>query len=526
MVRFSPSAYISTGDDEKIKEPRTYQEAISSPEANEWLHAMSEEMQALMTNGTWEYVNRPSGTTVLPHKWVFKLKLAMDGTVERFKARLVVGGHRQRDDIDYADVFAPVGRFASMRTLLAKVAAEDMELHAVDISNAFLNGNLDIPVYMAQPEGFDNGNPNEVCKLKKTLYGLKQAPREWYRVLSEGLGGLGLTASENDQALWTGDGIIVLHWVDDLLIAANDLKALSEVKKKILSRYKGRDLGPAEAYLNMLIERDREARTLKISQPKHIDEVLRRFDMDESRPNAVPMSAGADLTKRKANEASADKTTYAGCVGALMYLAAVTRPDLCTAVHMLAQHMADPAERHWTQLKGVLRYLAGTRALGITYGTSEDKMAGWSDADYATCKDTRRSRTGFIYTVYGGAVAWTSKKQSVVAQSSAESEYIAGAAAAREGAWLRRMCWDLGVAMDSTPVLHMDNRAAISMGENAADSARTKHIEVAHHYLRATVARRVLRLLYTPTDENVADLFTKPLAGAKFGKFVSMAGMR
>jgi hypothetical protein len=464
---------------------------------------------------------------------VYKLKYNPDGSIERFKARLVAGGHRQRDGVDYTEVFAPVGKFDSLRGMLATAAAEDLELEMVDISNAFLNGVLETPVYMLQPPGYETGAPGAVCKLKKTLYGLKQAPKEWFNVLKKGLEAIGFKQSDADQAFWaciagTKNTVYILHWVDDLIMGCANMARLREAKARILARFKGRDLGSADAYLNVVIERDRSARTLKISQPRHAEGILAKLDMDEAKPKSVPMSAGADYTRTASDDTpleSEEARLYAESVGALLYLASVTRPDLAMTVSVLARHLTKPCTRHWQLLKHVLRYLKGTQTMGIMYGTSEEPLELYTDADYASCKDTRRSRNGFVFKMYGGAVSWSSKLQSVVAQSSAESEYIAGAHAARHAVWVRRLCTDMGLRISGPVRLQADNQAAIFMAANSADSSRTKHIEVPYHFLRQVVARGVIRMMHVSTEDNAADMFTKPLGDVKFKKFRSLIGM-
>jgi hypothetical protein len=188
--------------------------------------------------------------------------------------------------------------------------------------------------------------------------------------------------------------------------------------------------------------------------------------------------------------------------------------------------MATPAPRHWELAKGLLKYLAGTSSHGIVYACElELELEGWTDADYATCKDTRKSRGGFVFTLGGGAISWSSKLQSVVATSTAESEYVASSFAAREAVWLRRICTDMGVGVNEPVLINADNQAAIKMAANSCDTARTKHIDVAYHYLRETVARNLIVLAYVNTADNAADVFTKPLAADKFKKFIRMIGV-
>ena len=290
----------------KIMEPTSVVQAKASPEWPEWEQAMQAEMDALLENGTWELAATPPGVKPLPCKWVFKIKWAADGGIERFKARLVVGGHRQVDGVDYSEVYAPVGRFASLRALLGKAAHEDLELAAIDISNAFLHGELDHPIYMRQPVGFYTGNADITCKLNKTLYGLKQSPKEWYEVLSAGLTSFGFNSCEYDRALWSGrfgnHAVHLLHWVDDIIIASDSKTVLNDVKTKILSKFKGRDLGDVEQYLNIKIRRNRQLKTLQLSQPTHVSELLEKFNLLDCKPRTVPMLSSADVSKIKTNE--------------------------------------------------------------------------------------------------------------------------------------------------------------------------------------------------------------------------------
>ena len=513
-------------------EPTTLHEARMSPDWHDWHNAMDEEHNALLSNGTWELVDTPPGITPLPCKWVFKVKHKPDGTIERYKARLVAGGHRQRDGIDYADVFAPVSRFATVRTLLALAAHNDWPLHSIDISNAFLNATLDTPVYMRQPEEFSNGNSNQSCKLLKTLYGLKQAPKEWYLNLSKTLEAYGFIQSSADTAMWykpatsTSPPVYLATWVDDIIYTTATDDNIAAVRDYIMTAYKARDLGATTHHLNIYIERDRKAKTLKISQPTLIDSIVNEFNMADSNPKSIPMSPGCDISKLTDQDTPLpQEVPYAKCVGALLYLSSTTRPDLALCVSLLAKHMSKPAMRHWTYAKSVLAYLNTTKTYGITYGTSNETLQAYTDADYAACKDTRKSRTGYVFTLFGGAITWSSKQQSVVALSTAESEYIAACHTAREGIWLQRLCKDLGIDCDGPLALHADNKASIHMATNSSDTARTKHIDVAYHFLRQSVLRHLIRMVFCPSDKNPADMFTKPLASAKFGIFTRFVGM-
>jgi len=327
-----------------------------------------------------------------------------------------------------------------------------------------------------------------------------------------------------------GPPAYILHWVDDLVIACRGERAAEIIKAAVLTKFKGRDLGPAEAYLGVRIERDRRARVLKLSQPLHLQRLLTDAGMTDAKSKAIPMAHGAQPWHAAHKPAPLDDAAanqYRRTVGGLLYVANVTRPDLSCAVAMLSRYFSQPHAYHAQLLQQLLRYVASTLDMALCYGgQSKLQLQAWTDSDYATCKDTRRSRTGWLFTLNNGAVSWKSQLQTVVAQSTAESEYIAGASAAKEAVWLHRVCFRLGVPAEGPVVLRADNQAAIFMASAGADSSRTKHIDVVYHFLRQCVARYQLRLLHVPTDDNPADMFTKPLADIKFCKFRAMLGLR
>jgi len=511
-------------------DPETFDEAMASRQQAQWVEAMQDEFLALVENKTWDLVEAdevPRGQQVLPCKWVYKTKRGANNVVERFKARVVAGGHRQKEGVDFGEVFAPVSKHATLRLFYSKVAADNLELHSLDISNAFLNGVLDKPVYMKLPKGYEVHG--KVCRLKKTLYGLKQAPREWYQVLSAAMRELGFTASYNDAALWYKDlpsgRVWVLHWVDDLQVAHQDLQEVINVKKGLLTMFKGKDLGETQRYLNMEIERDRSAGTLKMSQPLNVQGLVGKLNLGDANARELPFSPGAAVEAWTVGDKEFEDTKlYSEVVGGLLYLSCCTRPDICFAVNTLSRYMSKPTVRHFEQLKGVVRYLKGTANKGIVFGRS-GTVEGFTDADFAACKDTRRSRSGLVFISHGGAVLWGSKLQPLVTISTAEAEYVAAAYAAREAVWLGRAAVDLQLLDVASVVLKCDNQSALHMGANSADTSRTKHIEIRHHFLRECVQSGSLVMQYVPTDDNVADLFTKALPRDKVRKLTGLLGL-
>jgi len=498
-------------------EPATYAEAIGGEHAAEWGQAMDEEIQSLAKYETWTLEDLPPGAKAIPVKWVYKVKKDATGNIERYKARLVVKGFHQREGIDYTEIYAPVSKYATLRALLAHVAGNDYELHQLDVKTAFLQGELEETVYVQQPPGYEERG-DKVCRLHRALYGLKQAPRAWHQRLKAELESNGFTESAADPGLFIGGKALLLVYVDDLLIAAPDAATVDAVKKTLLAAFDARDLGKAEFFLGMRLERQRDARTLKLTQERLAKDLVDKYGLGDAKKKTTPMSVALKLKASDGDPLDRDTYDYASLVGSLLYLSVCTRPDISYAVGVLSKFMANPTTTHWNAAKAVLRYVAGSIDTGITYGGggngASDGVYGYCDADYAGDLDTRRSTTGYVFLINGGAVSWASKRQATVAASTTEAEYIAAAAAAKEALWLRTLLRELG-ASQQTVSIYADNQSAMKVISNPITSARSKHIDVAHHLVRERAARGEVAFTYIPTAEMVADALTKALPEPK-----------
>ena len=381
---------------EELKEPTSYHEAVSGAQAQMWMKAMDEEMTSLLSNGTWTLDNIPDGVKPIPVKWVYKIKRDAAGNIERYKARLVTKGFRQREGVDYNEVYAPVSKHTTLRALLAMVAAEDLELHQLDVKTAFLNGELEEDIYMVQPPGYEEGGPGIACHLKKALYGLKQAPRAWHTKLKGELETMGFQASETDPGMYIQrrkeSNVYILVYVDDILIIAKDLELVKDIKKALMTTFDARDLGEAAYFLGWEIKRDRVKKTIKVTQQRMTADLVNKYGMKNVRPKTTPMSTALKMTK-KGEELDTNVYHFSELVGSLLYLSVCTRPDIAQATGALARYMSKPTTEHWTAAKGVLKYLAGTEDTGITYRPEKMDIMGYSDADYAGDLDTRRLTT-------------------------------------------------------------------------------------------------------------------------------------
>lgn len=506
-------------------DPTCFKEAVKH---THWQAAMNEELSALEENDTWDIVPLPSDKIAIGCKWLFKTKYNPDGSIDRHKARLVILGCRQKYGIDYMETFAPVAKMATVRALFAVVAMKGWPLFQLDVKNAFLHGELEDVVYMKLPEGYSglgsristameaskNINlSNLVCKLKKALYGLKQAPRLWFLKLSLTLKDIGYIQSKSDYSLFTytsgEDLTIILIYVDDILITGNSEMSISSLKSVLFQQFHMKDMGPASYFLGLEITRNETG--IFVSQSKYTEDLLKEFGMANSTPLKLPMDVHLKLTADKGDPLP-NPHQYQRLLGKLIYLT-VTRPDLTYAVHILTQFMHRPTNVHMQSAKRILRYLKGSTGQGILFAaSSRAQLTAYCDSDWASCPFSRKSTSGFCILFGESPVSWKTKKQTVVARSSAEAEYRAMALASCEVTWLTQLLKDLGICNLPSTLLRCDNQAAISIAANPVLHERTKHIEIDCHYVRDQINSGAIQTQHVPTHAQVADLLTKPLS--------------
>ena len=516
--------------DSEVDDPGKVHEALNGKHSDQWKEAMKSEYSSLITNDTWELVPPPEGKNIVGSRWVLKVKRNEDGSIDRFKARLVAQGYSQVRGVDYEEVFSPVARYTSVRSLLALANAQDLEIHQMDVKTAFLNGSLDCEIYMSQPEGFvDPDRPNHVCKLKKSIYGLKQSARCWNTTLDEYLKSVGYCKSKADECIYVksvkeASGhisfVILGVYVDDIIPVSNDPAMLKAEKAALCERFEMIDQGEIHYLLGLSIKRDRESRTLTISQPNYTEKVLRKFGMENCKPVSTPLEPGRKFQQLSSSDEPFDIQTYQQAIGCLTYMSTATRPDIAAAVGVLSQYMSKPSKDHWMGVKRVLRYLKGTLNYGLKFSVhgEQTELNGYSDADWAGDVDTRRSTTGYVFQFGNGTISWSSRKQPTVAKSSTEAEYVALSSATQEAIWLRRLMKDFGKQIDSPTTIYEDNQGAIELAKNAKYHSRTKHIDICHHFVRERVVSNEIRVIYCRTEDMVADIMTKGLPKPTFEK--------
>ncbi|CAN1152028.1 Retrovirus-related Pol polyprotein from transposon TNT 1-94, partial [Linum perenne] len=379
--RLNPTykAFITTLDNERV--PDNIHEALNNPK---WREAVRDEIQALEKNNTWSLVMLPPGKKTVDCKWIFSIKYKADGSIERFKARLVARGFTQSYGIDYEETFAPVAKLSTVRVLLSLAVNLDWPLHQLDVKNAFLNGDLSEEVYMKVPAGMDPEKSGVVCKLQKALYGLKQSPRAWFERFSSAVKSGGYVQCQTDHTLFVKHGMsgrmsVLIVYVDDIIITGDDYTEITKLKKRLATEFEIKDLGYLKYFLGMEIARSKGC--LIVSQRKYVLDLLNEIGMLGCKPVDTPMEQNKRWN-RETEPALVEKGRYQRLVGKLIYLSH-TRPDIAYAVGIVSQHMQSPNEDHLEAVYRILRYLKGSPGLGLQFRKNDARgIEVYTDASW------------------------------------------------------------------------------------------------------------------------------------------------
>lgn len=508
-------------------EPENYKEVTEHPEKDKWLEAMQAEYNSLLKHGTWTLVDRPSDRKTTKCKWVFKIKKDTSGQVTKYKARLVAKGFTQVAGVDYGETFSPVARLSSVRLLFAFAVHYGLQVEHLDVETAFLNGDLEEQIYMEQPEGFSTDPKRKVCLLKKALYGLKQAPRQWNIKVCEAMRALSLTQATTEHCIYyKREGknfLIVAVFVDDFFLLSNSDSMKSNFKKELKTKFIVKDLGLLRDCLGMRVTQNKDGITL--DQTKYIEKLISKFGMSDAISVTTPLELGLKLTLPEKEDENPE-VPFQELIGSLMYISICTRPDIAHAVSYLSQFNAHYGGVHWKAAKRVLRYLKGTKDMKLHFKSdSQLYPTGYADADYGNNLVDRRSYTGFMFMMSGAPVSWEARKQRTVALSTTEAEYMALGEACKEAIYLKTLINEtFGITQAIT--IYTDNQSSIKLAHNNTYHARTKHIDIRHHFIRDSLSHHNLQIQYIHTNDMVADVLTKPLSKLKHFKCVNSFGLQ
>jgi hypothetical protein len=494
-------------------EPFRVEEALQD---SDWVLAMQEELNNFKRNEVWSLVPRPR-QNVVGTKWVFRNKQDEHGVVIRYKARLVAKGYAQVAGLDFEETFAPVTRLESIRTLLAYAAHHSFKLFQMDVMSVFLNGPIKEEAYVEQPPDFeDDRYPDHVYKLSKALYGLKQAPRAWYECLRDFIISNAFKVGKADPTLFTktcnGDLFVCQIYVDDIIFGSTNQKSCEEFSMVMMQKSEMSMMGELNYFLGFQVKQLKKGTF--ISQTKYTQDLLKRFGMKDAKLANTPMGTDGHLDLKKGGK-SVDQKAYRSMIGSLLYLCA-SRLDIMLSVCMCARVQSNPKECHLVAVKRILRYLVSTPCFGIWYpkGSTFD-LIGYSDSDCAGCKVDRKSTSGTCQFLGRSLVSWSSKKQTFVALSPAEAEYVAAGQCCVQLLWMRQTLRDFGYNLSKVPLL-CDNESAILLANNPVEHNRSKHIDICHHFLRDHQQRGDINIYHISTENQLADIFTKPLDEKRF----------
>ncbi|CAI7786390.1 unnamed protein product [Closterium sp. NIES-53] len=523
VPRFASMLLAPEGDPDApdIPTPRSYAEANTGPYSAQWQVAMVAEMASLKSTGTYVDVVPLSRANIVDKMWIFRVKRP-PGTPPAFKARYVARGFSERQGVDYFQTLSPTPKMTTLRVLLHVAAQLDYELHSLDFSTTFLQDILHEEIWLRRPSGFSG-----------SFHAGTQAPREWLDTLRTTLPALGFTSSTADPSLFLRTDtslppFYVLMYVDDLVFATADTKALTLVKSELQNRHTCTDLGELRSYIGLQITRDRARRTITLTQSHMVHQVLQHFGYQFSLPEPTPLSTSHLLSDPPLDESVEPCGPYPELVGCLMNLMTCTRPELAYPLSLLARYMAPGRHRkvHWDAAKRVLRYLCSTTGMGLVLGGQGPVvLTGHTNASWVDDLATQRSSQGYTFSLGSGSVSWRSTRSSSVLSSSCEVEIYARAIAAQELCWLTFLMTDLGEQPGSPPVLYVDNKAMIALCQEHRPEHQTKHIAMRYFLARELQQRGQLHLAYVATRANTADIFTKALLPGDHQRFSTVLGL-
>ena len=530
--------------------PQSFKQAMLHIDRDQWIKSIQLELDSLRERKVFKLCQLPVRRKAIDCRWVFAIKRDSNNQIIKHKARLVVKGFRQKEGIDYNETFAPTVRMKSIKLILAIAAIQDFEIKQLDFDTAFLNAGLDEEIYVKIPEGYQikEGIPspkfgvNNVLKLEKALYGLKQAPRQWWLELTGTLNGLGYYSSPLDEGLYIKTiqvegkeySLFLLLYVDDTIIIYPKIveKVWISDKSSIEKKYKIKDLGDCEWILNMLLIRDRNLKSISLSQEGYINLILGEFDMLDCKSDVTPFlypDLSVPPPKIECYELDSKETKlYQSIVGSLMYAANITRVDIAYITHALARYCNKPMNYHLAAAKKVLRYLKGSSNLKMIFQSRIKfdpnvpfRITIFSDSNWAMDKDDRKSTGGYVVLINGCPISWQSKKHSTVALSSTEAEYYSLTDAVTEGMFLRQW-FKYYLKVDLTINIYCDNQGAMHIADHSTNHNRTKHIDIKHFYVRQHVKDKKVVISFVPTTDQLADILTKPVKKIIFQRLVKL----
>jgi hypothetical protein len=508
-----------------INEPKTFAEAMASPDKEKWLEAIKLELSNMKKRDVWKLVKKssmPPNRRMVGCKWVFKIKA--DGT---YRARLVAQGFSQIPGVDFTENFAPVMNDETLRIMLLFMLLTNSESEQIDVETAFLYGELQELIYMMCPEGLEI--PDDECVLlTKSIYGLVQAARQWYKKFIRTLKSIGFNQCLTDPCLLCkdhgADGMVILAIYVDDCICIGKRSAIDWTIKEIEKHFIIKKMGEVKNYVGCRITK-LEGKSLLLTQPELLKGLERKFgnivrDMryynTPAMPNDIVMrpQIGDPLLSKE------DQQLYRSGVGMLLYLTKHSRPDISNAVRELSKVMDGATECHMKNMLRCIKFVIDTKEKGLLIAPFDLddvwEFQAFCDSDYSGDRDKRLSVTGYIIYLMGVAIAWKARAQRSVTLSSTEAEYVAISEVCREILFVAQVLEFLKLKVKRPIVVRVDNVGAIYMANNQTTSQRTKHVDVRYHFVREYIEDGMVKIIFVKSKDNDADIFTKNLDGETY----------
>ncbi|KAI3493581.1 hypothetical protein L1887_40782 [Cichorium endivia] len=402
------------------------------------------------------------------------------GTVVRNKARLVAKGYSQIEGLDYDETYAPVARLEAIRIFLAYAAHKNIIVHQMDVKSAFLQGDLQETVYLQQPPGFeDPSRPNHVYRLNKAGYRRGIIDPTFF------------VQSHKNHIM------IVQVYVDDIIFGSTNQAMVDEFARVMTDKFHMSMNREINFFLSLQIKQT--TRGIFIHQEKYTNELLKKFSFENCSTAKIPITTNHKLSADSEGE-PVDHKLYRGMIAA-------------------------PKASHLSAVKQIFKYLKGTKAMGLWYPIGDNfKLQAFTDSDHVGCKLDRKSTSRGCQFLGGRLVSWSSKKQNCVALSSAEAEYVAASTCCSQVLWMKTQLLDCRYRFLQVPI-YCDSKSAIAISHNPIQHSMTKHIDLRYHFIKDQILEGNIELYFIPTDDQVADLFTKALDSTKFNNFLDKLGM-
>ncbi|MBW0575212.1 hypothetical protein O181_114927 [Austropuccinia psidii MF-1] len=509
-------ATILKETDPAIMLPTTYREEINSEDKDKWVGAIRDELKSMEEENVFEVVDLRAALAEVPHESILSTKWVFVKKPERYKARLVARGFRQIHGINYDETFAPTPTFNALRLLFLTSCLKKWLIRTFDVKVAFLHSLIDKPVYFWYPQGMTNKKFN-VLKLKKALYGTKQAARCWWLHLKDILQQIGFRPNNEDLSTYifnkgNAKAILWIH-VDDGAITASCEKLMNELVKALNEELKIKWNNTICGLVGITIEQVEKG--FKFYQPDLIDKLTHLNKSNVTTRSPLPINC-----KLESNPSTAMEEPYLQRIEILLYIAQASRPDIAQAVNYLARFSMGTTPEHWLALEHLISYVRGTWDMGILIANDNNlsEIKCYVDANWGGEGD--RSTHGYLIMHGKNPISWESKRQTTIALSTAQAEYMSLSFAVRECIWISNLFQS--VLGSLVPIMLSDNKTAVGISTVSMSRKQTRHLIREFNLINEYITCGKIKLEWISTNYQLANILTKPIGHVKIGQFTSV----